>query len=322
MTEATGLGPVELAVLDSIESLTADGRHARTDRVLDDLERRHHVGARYAVTVVQDLGVAWRTLVHLVDLEGNWGYGVSDEMADPQYTEVRLSDVGRLALAAERGDVGPVPVGLLNGTVYRGGRVPSLDPVPTLDLLASLVAGGGLPAGLTGLVRLPTAGVVTDGLAAVVAGVPTRVTVSCRIERHDVRGQRALVVTGTPLGHDTYEIEQFIHQRLHDERSPRRRRYREQDDFMEDALPDPEPGALGVDDVRDESSDLQGTRLVVTLRPDVDAGVVEAWLRSIWPVSVVEDWHVPGGLAALVESWADRCSRDPSGLRALREAVG
>ena len=59
-------------------------------------------------------------------------------------------------MAAERGELGPVPVGLVNGTVYRGGRVPSLNAAPALGLVEARMRGRSFPHDLGGLLRLAT----------------------------------------------------------------------------------------------------------------------------------------------------------------------
>jgi len=45
------------------------------------------------------------------------------------------------------------------------------------------------------------------------------------------------------------------------------------------------------------------------------------WLRGLWPVTVEADWQIPGGLAASLRSWTERCRVDSSGLDALFDLV-
>ncbi len=82
-----------------------------------------------------DLAVPWRRHLPLLEPLGNVGTRGDDPPADARYTMVRLSPAGRLALAAERGAVGPVPFGLVEGTLYRDGTVPSFAPDAVLAAL-------------------------------------------------------------------------------------------------------------------------------------------------------------------------------------------
>jgi hypothetical protein len=62
--------------------------------------------------------VPWQLHLPLLDARGNHGSQHGDPAADARYTEVWLSRVGALALAAERAEVGPVPLGLIDGSPY------------------------------------------------------------------------------------------------------------------------------------------------------------------------------------------------------------
>jgi hypothetical protein len=303
---------MEVALLEATEA-AADGPDdlVPTEAVLDRAGSAGF-GPSYAVRVLQDLGVPWRTHLRPFELDGNWGSVGGDPMADPCYTKVRLSAVGRLALAAERGEVGPVPVDLVNGSAYRGGRVPPLHPERTLALLADLVAGGRVSeADLAGLVDLPTGGVVGGDLDALVAGRPARVRLGCRIEREP----GALVITGTPLGVDVDRIHDSLRGRVQVRRS---RPFRGYADYLEHS-PDRAPGDLL--DVADRTARGRGTRVVVSLADGADVDAAETWVRSVWPVTVEVDWQVPGGIAGLLGTWAERCRQEPSGLTRLAAAL-
>jgi hypothetical protein len=83
----------------------------------------------------------------------------------------------------------------------------------------------------------------------------------------------------------------------------------------------PLPGPAGIADIRVESRRPRGSLLVLELHQDADVDVVEQWVRTLWQVTTVEEWHVPGGLTGLVDSWADRCRADPTGLTALQDLL-
>jgi restriction system protein len=59
---------------------------------------------------------------------GNFGSRDGDPPAGWRYTDVRLSPAGQVALAAERGELAPVPVGLITGTTYQFGTRPPFRP--------------------------------------------------------------------------------------------------------------------------------------------------------------------------------------------------
>ena len=48
---------------------------------------------------------------------------------------------------------------------------------------------------------------------------------------------------------------------------------------------------------------------------NVDA--VEAWVRSLWPVTIEAEWQIPGGMRARFQRWAELCREDRSGLDQL-----
>lgn len=314
----TGLGPLEVALLRSVAATTPSGAgtkpvRVKTSRVLDHLEVAEHCGAVYGALALQHLGTPWTVPVPLFDLEGNWGSMHGDPPADPQYTDVGLSAVGALALAAEQHQTGPVPVDLVNGSVYRGGRVPPLDPQRTLEVLTRLVAGEPVnDAAFTDLVRVPTGGVVHGDLPALYAGRRARLLLSCRIEREGTTAGRRLVITGTPPGVTIDDIEDRLDSRVRTARHVVSGRHR-----TELGRREADPGALTVAEVRDESSYRTATRVVVALRADADLDVAERWVRSVWPVTVEAEWHIPSGVRALFDRWARLCRADPRGLQQL-----
>lgn len=300
----TGLGPLEIAVLEAVDGLggtTGAGRR-RTDRVLERLEREHGIGPRYAYPVVLDLGTPWRLHLPLLDPNGNWGSQHGDPAADARYTEVRLSPAGALALAAERGELGPVPLGLIEGSLYRDGSVPPFAPRAVLAALRSGSGDAGPPV-------LPTGGRVAGEVEALLAGRRARLTLSCTV----VREPGALVVTEVPLGVEVDRVEQSLSMRyrsLH----PGPRRYA-------DYLPPDEPIAappFTVTDVQDESSMRVGLRVVCRLAPGSDLDAAEAWLRSVWPVTVEVAGRLPAPMRRRLQEWD---AGDGSGLAALSASL-
>jgi hypothetical protein len=101
----------------------------------------------------------------------------NDPPASPHYTEARLSPAGRIALAAERGQIAPVPVGLINGSTHRQGTRPPFRPAAVIDAIRQVLARPRLPARQITAVAGPpdfiTGCAVTGDLAALAAGQRT-----------------------------------------------------------------------------------------------------------------------------------------------------
>lgn len=89
MSAPTGLGPVEVALVDAVDLLARDGEPVRCSDVLAAVEDRAGIGPRYAWLVLVDLGVAWRRHLPLVELYGNCGSALGDPPAEPAYVETR-----------------------------------------------------------------------------------------------------------------------------------------------------------------------------------------------------------------------------------------
>jgi DNA gyrase subunit A len=118
----SGLGLVEVTVLGALDAAgaTADRRHRKSARVLTVIEERIGLAPGFAYQVLVDLARPWKLPVPLVDGHGNFSSPDGDTPAGWRYTEVRLSPAGEVALAAQRGELAPVPVGLITGTTYQG----------------------------------------------------------------------------------------------------------------------------------------------------------------------------------------------------------
>ena len=116
MTELVGLPDNEVGLLRTIAQLAGISGTARTSDVLAAVDRAGVMGPRAAQQTLIGLIGPWRRHLPLVRGNGNWGSQGGDPPADPEYTEVGLTGYGALALAAEDGSVGPVPLGLIDGS--------------------------------------------------------------------------------------------------------------------------------------------------------------------------------------------------------------
>jgi DNA gyrase/topoisomerase IV, subunit A len=67
--------------------------------------RRKRLAPWYAYPVLVDLAQPWKMPVTLVDGQGNLGSRGNDPAASRRYTESRLTEAGRVVLAAERRDL-------------------------------------------------------------------------------------------------------------------------------------------------------------------------------------------------------------------------
>jgi DNA gyrase/topoisomerase IV subunit A len=123
---------------------------------------------------------------------GNFGSRDFPEPSEPQYTLCRQPQAGQLILDAEARRLAPVPVGLINGTSYRGGTQPPLEPFRVLAALrqllehprmtnADLLRAVGPPYSVTGCD-------ITGDLDALIKGRRTAISQTGRI-----------IITGVPV---------------------------------------------------------------------------------------------------------------------------
>jgi len=311
MSARTGLGPIESALLDAVDLIVGgSGEPARCSDVLAAVDRLHGIGPRYSWPALVDLSVPWRVHLPLLDTVGNVGTQAGDRPADPVYVETQLSDVGALALASERGEVGPVPLGLIEGSLYRGGPVPPFAPDAVVGALLAAGADAGPPV-------LPTGGTVAGDLEGLLAGRPVRLTLGCTIR--PLGGD--LVITEVPLGVELDELVQMIGSRARRERGDAvGRPYADYPGGPEAGPParDRRRGCPVVD-VIDETTMRNGLIIRVMVDPRSDVRTAAEWLRDVWPVTTEIDARLPAAQAERLRTW-DR--GDGTGLRALADLLG
>lgn len=130
MGERTGIGLVDFAVLDALDSLGArpDRGFMRCSRVLARIEGRIGLAPEHSYGVLMDLALPWKIPVPLVEGWGNMGAGPGEPYGGPpdgpDQTRCRLSPAGQVALDAGHGRLAPVPIGLINSTAGHGGPQP------------------------------------------------------------------------------------------------------------------------------------------------------------------------------------------------------
>jgi hypothetical protein len=344
----SGCGLVELAVVESIAALTAGKRpwyHVTTSRALADVEERIGLGPRYGYRVLIDLARQWTVAVRLISGRGNFGDRAFPEPALAHYTRSRQTAVGQLVLNAEVGRLAPVPVGLINGSLYRGGRQPPLEPFAVIDALRKLLKNPRTPnSELLDLVGGPysVTGCDIDGdLAGLISGRPAHIVETARIA---VTGTVVSTPTPTPtrlprssvrhigtageaaIDHPSFQahviieslpaevtVPEAVEAVLSRSESPRWR-----DDYP--ALAD--QALLPVADLA-EVGDAQGVRIELKLSPGSDPVAVRRQLRDIHGLSWSRTCQFPAPLATVLRSWVRQYRGEDlaAGLDQLEQAI-
>lgn len=322
MTERTGLGVLEVALLKAVQGTgVADGQSwVQTRSVLNFLERTQNLGPAYVAVVARDLGVHWQVRPALLELRGNWGTQHGDPMAEPQYTEFRLTEVGRLALLAEAGETGPLPLRLIHGTVYRGGLAPPFRPQSVLQAVAATVRRPEISETevlrLLGSPEFPVGGPVHGDLAGLLAGRAARLHLTSRLHQERSAGTGSVIVTSIPPLATVDDIVRSLDQRLRSETPPRRRATDWDNDGIAAVYTCPAAG------VQDESE--RNIRVAVRPAHGVALKDLESWVERTWPVTMDIEARLDEAAHLQVRSWAERCRVNDQGvLRLLRllEAV-
>jgi hypothetical protein len=140
VTHRSGTGPIELAILQAADIQTAASSYPYIGcaYLLPVIEEQTGLGPRYAYDALLDLARPGGIPAPLITVHGNIGDRDFPALA-PRYTECRPSHTGQVVLDAEAGRLAPVPAGLINGTSYRGGTQPPLEPGRVITALRHLI---------------------------------------------------------------------------------------------------------------------------------------------------------------------------------------
>lgn len=294
VSESTGLGPLELFVLEALDRLAAHERQwIKSSTVASSVFEEHGVGPRYSYDVLCDL--ARPRVLHLRPVDFNVNYGSMDfEAASGKYTESRLSRLGAAALAAERQGGPALPIGLINGTTHIGGPTPPLSPK---RVLAALGAAAG-PAtdeqlvALVGLPEFPTGCAVSGDTRQFASGAPTRLTLRASIE---FAGRGLLLISTLPPGISNGDVSESLM-----------------------LLGDEDPNFSGlIADVNDISTRATATRIECRLKSGVDPTTASRHLSEIWGLRVTKEVALGAPLPDLLRGWTSRFGTD--GLRLLEQ---
>ncbi|MEM9517853.1 MAG: DNA gyrase subunit A [Actinomycetota bacterium] len=265
MRATTGLSLLDLAILSACEAEGAQptAPFRKTMRILQRLFDATSVGPDHAHEPLLDMARPWLTNVPLIEGHGNIG-SPDDPPANPRYTECRMTPIGRAALAAERELIGPLPVGLINGSMGSGGVQPPYDVAGVAAAIRAAAGGSAADDDLIELVRPPS--------------FPTGCTVDvdhhalARGDRVELR-QRAtilhlgdeIMVTALPLRIGLQGVVDRLQRRL---------RQRDADRSLTETIRD----------INDNST-FGSVQLLISLRRDADPDPVLSLLDSIWELN-------------------------------------
>lgn len=303
MGRRSGQGVIEVASLEILDRLGAlpGTEGVKSAAVLGELDRTLGLGPRYGYSVICDLAQWWTVSLRLVDMVGNAGSPDSPP-AGPAYTEVRLTPAGALALAAEREEGPPVPIGLVNGNTYCGGLRPPFDRV---GLFRALTRIRQQPApdrelvGLLGPPAFPTGCEVSGQVDLLAEGKPAVLHLSARTTSRSEGASSVIEISKLPPGVGPWDLSARLaavatpqswserepdlaartRLQLHDLRI-------EGDDANVRLIAIPDDG-VGVDDLEQRLREVSGVAIDLQTRLDAPvASVLRAWVAAFGPDEV------------------------------------
>jgi hypothetical protein len=314
MGERSGAGLVECAILEALDSSDGRPRYRRSSRVLAAVEDRIGLAPGYAYEVLVDLARPWTMPLSLVSGQGNFGSRGNDPAANYRYTEARLSRAGQVALAAEHGDVAPVPIGLINGNVYREGTRPPFRPQGVIEALREVVQRPRVTSqdliDIVGSPHFLNGCTVTGDFAALAAGRPTVLRLQARVTVSDDRS--SVMIENLPPNANPDETAHSIANRARARdwapRYPGLHRH----------------ARLPLRDIRDQSSQARDTDLLVCVP---EFGTTPERLRDqlmdIYGVYTTVSVALPRPLATMLRTWAETHGTEDllTSLTALEKAI-
>jgi len=349
VSDRTGSGLVELAILETLIAATAGrpGSHVVCTKAVAGIAERIGLGPRYGYEVLLDLARPWIIPVPAVSVVGNKGDRDFPEAAEPEYTECRPSHVGQLILEAEAHRLAPVPVGIINGTTYRGGMQPPLEPFRVLAALRRLLADPRTPdSDVLAIVGVPysTAGCeLTGDLDALMKGRRAVIRETARITITGVPvpaapaepaapAQRRTAVTAVgymstgprPLRHPAHLVIESLPTRTSNPQAEQaiisRVHLRSWPDSHHPQTGDP---GLPIEDITDYASAGTDVRILIALRRGADPAAVRDQLAAIDGITTEATWKFPAPPASMLRSWADRYRGEDiaASLAGLEEAI-
>jgi hypothetical protein len=341
VTERSGIGPVELSVLRAVEAKAAHGPdgYMRCADVLPVIEQHTGIGPRYAFDILLDLARPWVITVPLITVQGHMG-SRDHPAPGPQYAECRPSPAGQAVLDAEVASLPPVPAGLINGTAYRGGIQPPLQPARVIATLRHLLDHPSAPDSdildLAGHPYSVTGATVTGDLDALAAGQRITLRQTGQITRtgHPVPPTTREPLRATPLPPGTgpgppgpgphlvslagprpgWEKQILARAHLLIESLPPASSPAEVASELGEAARtrvrtghSPRRPRLPIDDIADLSRDSRGTIcFAITLLPGTDIDDAYDQLAGFDGITTEAPAGYPGPLASLLRDWTEQ----------------
>jgi len=315
MGDRSGVGLVECTILEALDSLGArPRRHRRSAKVLERVEERIGLAPGYAYEVLLDLARPWKMPLLLVDGQGNFGSRGNDPAANYRYTDAGLTRAGEVVLAAERGELAPVPVGLINGNVYREGLRPPFCPQAIIEALREVIQRPRVTSkDLASIVGPPcflNGCAVTGDFAAMAAGRPTTLRLEACVTVSD--DHRRVLIENFPPNANPDEVAHTLADRA------RMRTWAAE-----------HPGLYGrthlpLGDLRDESSQARDTDLLVCVPArGTTAEQLREQLMNVYGVYTTVRVDLPRSLPAMLRNWVKAHADEDllNSLAALENAV-
>jgi hypothetical protein len=311
MSERTGLGVVEIALLEALET----SRFITSAKALASVDERIGLAPGYAYEVLVDLARPWTMPVNLVQGQGNFGSRGNDPPANFRYTEARITRAGRAALAAERGEMPPVPIAIINGNTYREGLRPPFRPHAIIGAVREVIKRPDVTdAELTGMVGLPyflTGCTVLGNFTELAAGRRTELRLQSQVRISDDR--RTVVIENIPPNSSTDDTARTIASRASASR-----------------WASEHPGLhritqLPLADLRDETSDRASPfgRIVCIPTPGTSPEQLRDMLLDVPGVCTTMPVALPRPLSALIRHWGQTNASEDllASLATLEQAI-
>lgn len=219
-----------------------------------------------------------------------------------------------MALAAERRDLAPVPIGLINGNVYREGTRPPFRPEAIIEALRQVIQRPRITSDdLTGIIGPPcflNGCTVAGDFAALAAGRPAVLRLQARVTVSDDHG--SILITNLPPNANPDDTAHSLASRAAARewasRHPALHRH----------------AHLPLEDIRDESSMAQDTDLLVCIpAPGTTAEQLQDQLMDVDGVCTEVHAALPRPLATMIRGWAKAYRSEDllTSLTALENAI-
>jgi len=315
MGDRTGVGLTECAILEALEALGAHPgrRYRRNAAVLAAVEDRIGLAPAYAYEILLDLARPWTMPLSLIQGQGNFGSRGNEPAASPSYTESRLAAAGRVALAAERGDIAPVPIGRINGNVYAKGTRPPFRPQAVIDALRLVIQRPRVTSkeltDVTGPPYFLNGCIVTGDFTALAAGRPTVLRLEARLSISE--DHHSVIIDNFPPTVNPDDTAQSLASRA------RVRDWEAQHPSLH------RRAHLPLSNLRDESTQRHGDRLICVPSHGTSPEQLQEQLRDIYGVYTTITAALPRPLPALLRSWARAYPAEEllTSLAALEDAI-